>query len=89
MGLGLGGAKRLCNEFSIDSKPGVGTKVIDRALEVIMKSVGVNDQSGVAEARRAATDLAGRVGFNETDTGRARADRDRTFDQPDQARLGR
>jgi serine/threonine-protein kinase RsbT len=28
MGLGLGGAKRLCNEFSIDSKPGEGTKVI-------------------------------------------------------------
>ena len=27
MGLGLGGAKRLCNEFSIDSKPGQGTKV--------------------------------------------------------------
>jgi serine/threonine-protein kinase RsbT len=28
MGLGLGGAKRLCNEFSIDSKLGEGTKVI-------------------------------------------------------------
>ena len=28
MGLGLGGAKRLCNEFSIDSKPGAGTKVV-------------------------------------------------------------
>jgi serine/threonine-protein kinase RsbT len=27
MGLGLGGAKRLCNEFSIESKPGAGTKV--------------------------------------------------------------
>jgi serine/threonine-protein kinase RsbT len=27
MGLGLGGAKRLSNEFSIVSKPGVGTKV--------------------------------------------------------------
>ena len=35
-----------------------------------MKSVGVNDPSGVAEARRAATDLAQRVGFNETDKGR-------------------
>lgn len=35
-----------------------------------MKSVGVNDQSGVAEARRAATDLAQRVGFNETDAGK-------------------
>jgi serine/threonine-protein kinase RsbT len=28
LGLGLGGAKRLCNEFSIDSKPGEGTKVM-------------------------------------------------------------
>jgi serine/threonine-protein kinase RsbT len=28
MGLGLGGAKRLCNEFSIVSKPGEGTKVM-------------------------------------------------------------
>jgi serine/threonine-protein kinase RsbT len=27
LGLGLGGSKRLCNEFSIDSKPGEGTKV--------------------------------------------------------------
>lgn len=27
LGLGLGGAKRLCNEFSIDSKPGAGTRV--------------------------------------------------------------
>jgi len=35
-----------------------------------MKSVGVNDQSGVPEARRAATDLAGRTGFSEVETGR-------------------
>jgi serine/threonine-protein kinase RsbT len=28
MGLGLGGARRLSNEFSIDSKPGEGTKVV-------------------------------------------------------------
>ena len=34
MGLGLGGAKRLCNEFSIDSKPGEGTKISDRTLEM-------------------------------------------------------
>ncbi|MFL6648537.1 MAG: anti-sigma regulatory factor [Sulfurifustis sp.] len=27
LGLGLGGAKRLCNEFRIDSKPGAGTRV--------------------------------------------------------------
>ena len=27
LGLGLGGAKRLSNEFSIESKPGAGTKV--------------------------------------------------------------
>ena len=28
LGLGLGGAKRLANEFSIESTPGVGTKVM-------------------------------------------------------------
>jgi len=28
LGLGLGGAKRLCNEFSIDSRPGSGTRVM-------------------------------------------------------------
>jgi serine/threonine-protein kinase RsbT len=28
LGLGLGGAKRLSNEFEIDSKPGQGTKVV-------------------------------------------------------------
>ena len=27
LGLGLGGAKRLCNEFAIESHPGRGTKV--------------------------------------------------------------
>jgi len=27
LGLGLGGARRLCNEFAIDSKPGQGTKI--------------------------------------------------------------
>lgn len=27
LGLGLGGAKRLCNEFHIESTPGVGTRV--------------------------------------------------------------
>lgn len=27
LGLGLGGAKRLSNEFSIESKPGLGTKI--------------------------------------------------------------
>ena len=27
LGLGLGGAKRLVNDFAIDSKPGAGTKV--------------------------------------------------------------
>ena len=35
-----------------------------------MKSVGVNDPSGVAEARRAATELAERVGFTEVETGK-------------------
>jgi anti-sigma regulatory factor (Ser/Thr protein kinase) len=37
---------------------------------MMMKSVGVNDQSGVAEARRAATNLAERQGFTATDTGK-------------------
>jgi serine/threonine-protein kinase RsbT len=27
LGLGLGGARRLCNEFSIDTQPGNGTRV--------------------------------------------------------------
>ena len=27
MGLGLGGAKRLSNEFHLDSQPGAGTRV--------------------------------------------------------------
>jgi serine/threonine-protein kinase RsbT len=27
LGLGLGGARRLCNEFSIDSRPGNGTRI--------------------------------------------------------------
>ena len=28
LGLGLGGSKRLCNEFSIESQPGRGTRVM-------------------------------------------------------------
>jgi serine/threonine-protein kinase RsbT len=28
LGLGLGGAKRLCSEFSIRSQPGVGTRIV-------------------------------------------------------------
>ena len=28
LGLGLSGSKRLCNEFSIDSKPGEGTRIM-------------------------------------------------------------
>ena len=28
LGLGLGGSKRLTNEFTIDSKPGVGTRIV-------------------------------------------------------------
>lgn len=27
LGLGLGGSKRLCSEFAIESKPGIGTRV--------------------------------------------------------------
>lgn len=28
LGLGLGGARRLCNEFTVESRPGGGTRVI-------------------------------------------------------------
>jgi anti-sigma regulatory factor (Ser/Thr protein kinase) len=35
-----------------------------------MKSVNVNDQSGVSEARRAAAELAGKAGFTEVETGK-------------------
>jgi serine/threonine-protein kinase RsbT len=28
LGLGLGGAKRLCNDFEIESRPGEGTRVV-------------------------------------------------------------
>ena len=35
LGLGLGGAKRLSNEFSIASNPGRGTRVVIAPLEVI------------------------------------------------------
>jgi serine/threonine-protein kinase RsbT len=28
LGLGLSGARRLCNEFTIDSKPGQGTRIV-------------------------------------------------------------
>ena len=28
LGLGLGGAKRLCNEFQIESMPGAGTRIV-------------------------------------------------------------
>jgi anti-sigma regulatory factor (Ser/Thr protein kinase) len=38
---------------------------------MIMIAVTVEDQSQVADARRKATDIAGRHGFNDTDTGRA------------------
>jgi len=28
LGLGLGGAKRLCNEFKLESTPGAGTRIV-------------------------------------------------------------
>ena len=34
MGLGLSGAKRLVNEFDIDTAPGAGTRVTHHAVEV-------------------------------------------------------
>jgi hypothetical protein len=84
MGLGLEGAKRLCNEFSIASKLGEGTKVCIARWK-IMKFIVVNDQNAVAEAMRTATDLAERTGFSETE----KQGRNGAFDKPAQARLWR
>jgi signal transduction histidine kinase len=55
LGLGLGGAKRLSNEFRIDSRPGEGHGD-DRAMEMIPLTlvIAIDDPSGVAEARRCA-----------------------------------
>jgi len=69
LGLGLGGARRLTNEFCIESNPGGGTKVTI-ALEIVMISVAVNDESQVAKVRREATAIARQQGFNEVDVGR-------------------
>ncbi len=33
LGLGLGGARRLTNEFAIESKPGLGTRIVHHAVE--------------------------------------------------------
>jgi anti-sigma regulatory factor (Ser/Thr protein kinase) len=42
MGLGLGGAKRLSNEFEIESQPGRGTRVSDPEMERPVKSAGIH-----------------------------------------------
>jgi len=41
-----------------------------RALEIVLISVAVNDESQVAKARREATAIARQQGFNEVDVGR-------------------
>ena len=38
LGLGLGGSKRLVNEFGIESKVGQGTKVVVNTLEIGLKA---------------------------------------------------
>ncbi len=86
LGLGLGGAKRLSNEFSIDSKPGVGTKITIARWKGLMISVAVNDPSQVAEARREAAAVAGRNGFDDGRHRPRRARRHRARHQSDQAR---
>src|ERR1700754_1649086 len=43
MGLGLGGAKRLSNEFSIHSKPGEGNKVVMARWKYPMDALALHD----------------------------------------------
>ncbi len=51
LGLGLSGAKRLCNEFAIQSAPGKGTVVMLGAMEMSVITA-VTEPSQVAQARR-------------------------------------
>ena len=91
LGLGLGGAKRLSNEFEIDSAPGQGTRVTHHALEVTGMRVTllcpIGDRSQVGEARRRVVD-ARRAGSASTRCrpGEAGARRHRAGDEPRQAR---
>ena len=50
LGLGLGGAKRLVNEFEITSRPADGTVRVHHAMET---TLSVSDPSHAGEARRA------------------------------------
>ena len=54
LGLGLGGARRLSNEFNIEFDRRKRHKNSDRTLEDLMIAVPIDDASAVADARRAA-----------------------------------
>ncbi len=81
LGLGLSGAKRLSNEFSIESRPGEGTRVrlragadaSNRLAPQPMQSqtlLQIDESSQVGHARRAALDLARKLGFDEEQAGK-------------------
>ena len=64
LGLGLGGARRLSNEFSLESKPGEGTRVAITLVELGLSLEGVrtalNVDKGMALLREE-VEAAGRV----------------------------
>ncbi len=70
LGLGLGGARRLSNEFTIDSRPGEGTRITIAMAMTMIPPIAVRDPSQVGTVRRAATDLAADLAFDEHDTAR-------------------
>ena len=69
LGLGLSGAKRLVNEFDIETGRWRGHPRHDHALEVTLAPqvrIAVSDASEAGEARRAATRMAKRSGSTST-----------------------
>ena len=71
MGLGLGGSKRLVNEFSIESEVGKGTKDHGCAMEIAFTEYVSRSPTPVLSARCAARAAAGRqrLGFDEVRCG--------------------
>ncbi len=71
LGLGLGGARRLSNEFEILKRTGSGYPGCRGAMAMNKTlALTIGDSSQVAEARRAAVALAMGLGFTETEAGR-------------------
>ena len=70
MGLGLGGARRLCNEFAIVSAPGKAPGSPSRVGSSAMEAISVRDPTDVADARRRIGGLTARLGYDETNAGR-------------------